>query len=250
VSSNLAGPPIRPKAGEQAEGSMAADRSTRGKPPGKMAISADKQRALDAKIAGDKVLSNAFRLTKDADALFQRRSFASCVALAALAFEEIGKHLLAQWSKEDAAFTYDRRRLHQAKQDAVASVIACDSMRREYVSAGIDFSALMKPGEMDKLALAVVAGFKKVEGNINATMRGKGMELVKWSGMYYDENMAAKGIEPAKITGPNAASVMHDVSRAFMAIADDKAVAIGKAFFKTYHKPGAATVIKMGPTSP
>jgi AbiV family abortive infection protein len=201
----------------------------------KIETSAEAMRHLEAKIGADKVLSNAFRLSKDAEALYHIGSFASCVALASLAFEEIGKHLLNLWHKDDPAFWYDHRRLHQAKQDATAAAIACDGMRRQYMADGINFQGLHDYQEMSRFAQSVQTGYRREEALVNH-VAAKGMEFVKWSGLYYDADMAAKGIEPANIKAQDAESTMMLVSRAFLAISDDKAVAVGKTFFGITHR--------------
>jgi hypothetical protein len=57
------------------------------------------------------------------------------------------------------------------------------------------------------------------------------LQAVKHSGQYYDEDLAAKGIEPSKITAEYADEFMRKCSRAFMVITDDKAVGIASVFF-------------------
>ena len=65
------------------------------------------------------------------------------------------------------------------------------------------------------------------------------MEVVKWSGLYYDEQYAIKGIEQANITDTDARSVMELLSKAFMVLAENKNVAIGKYTFPYLYKDPA-----------
>ena len=191
-------------------------------------------RALDAKVAGNPILQNAFRLMCDGDVLFANERYASVVALAILSLEEIGKYLLANWAVADSSFVYDRRQLHKMKQGAVASLFASATMRSEYKSRGIDFSDLGNPQKMANLVRAIDVGFDK-EKAFALAVANKVIEAVKWSGIYYDEELAAKGIEPSNVTAENATEVMQLCSKAFMRLADDGNVVIAKILFSTLY---------------
>ena len=195
---------------------------------GKMTISEESSRKLDAKVHVHPVLGNAFRLMKDASILMDAGSYASAVALAFLGIEEIGKYLLAEWKALNPDFEYDLRRLHHAKQCAVATMFVVDSARRQYLGK-VDFKN-MTPGEIAKLVNATQTAMKREKSMLDSTS-ARAMEYAKQSGMYYDEDRAAKGIAPDKITEAIATSVMQTLSRAFMTIAEEKAVAIGRTFF-------------------
>ena len=191
-------------------------------------------RVMDAKVRGNPILLNAFRLMSDGDLLFTKKRYPSVVALAVLSLEEIGKYLLAAWTAADPSFGYDRRQLHKMKQGAVASLFTSAAVRAEYKSRGIDFSDLGTPQKMANLARAIQAGIDK-EATFAIAVSGKAMEAVKWSGIYYDEESAAKGIEPSKITADNATELMQLCSKAFMQLADDGNIAIAKILFSTLY---------------
>jgi len=46
--------------------------------------------------------------------LIRHERYASALALAVLSMEEIGKHLLSVWSKDDPGFKYNRHKLRRA----------------------------------------------------------------------------------------------------------------------------------------
>lgn len=185
---------------------------------------------LDRLIQSDPTLSNAARLMIDADLLARHGRYSSVVGLAVLALEEIGKYLLKRWSSADPAFTYDRNRLHAMKQRAIATLFLTDGMRKEYKARGIDFSDLGTPEKMAGLIRAIRAGAKQEE-LFAARVKGKVLEIVKWSGLYYDEDLAAKGIEPAKITEGAAREIMGLCSRAFTLLGDEGNMNIAQAVF-------------------
>ena len=190
---------------------------------------------LESKVQGDKILTNAFRLMRDASILFDAGSYASTVALASVAIEEIGKYLLARWSESDPSFSYDKRKLHLMKQSAVSALFMADSARSECNTRGIKFQTLATAEDFAELIRAILAGMEREKSFAVATL-GKAMEIVKWSGLYYDEQYAIKGIEPANITDAQARSVMELLSKAFMALADEKTVAIGRYTFPYLYK--------------
>jgi AbiV family abortive infection protein len=184
---------------------------------------------LDVKIKNSPVLANAFRLIGDADLLFNAKSYASTVALGCLAIEEIGKYLIDFWSAQDPTFRYDKRRLHAVKQQAAQALIMVDRVHRECVTRKVDFAgaaALME---------AVAAGLQKEQENSQAVYN-RGLEIAKWSGMYYDEEFAAKGIEPRNIKAQDATSIMQTATHAFMALAEDKQVIVANVAFGFFHK--------------
>jgi AbiV family abortive infection protein len=192
-------------------------------------------RKLEAMVAMHPVLDNAFRLMSDGHVLFENERYSSVVALAVLCLEEIGKYLLTTWTAARPAFQYDRRALHKMKQAAIAALFMADTVRREYRKQGVDFSDLGTPEKMAVLAAAIKTGVDKENAFAGSAKSGV-LQIVKHSGLYYDEDLAAKGIEPSKITADNADEMMRTCSRAFMALTDDKAVAIAADFFALINK--------------
>lgn len=128
--------------------------------PRKLTLTDDELHALEVKTQDSPILSNAFRLMQDADILFSHSRFSSVVALAVLGLEEIGKYLLLQWSTEDAGFRYDKHKLHQMKQGAVAALFLAHGARMECKKRNIDFSDLHSPEKMADLVRAVIAGLE------------------------------------------------------------------------------------------
>ena len=100
---------------------------------------------LEAMVASNPVLANAFRLMRDGHILFENNGYSSVVALSVLCLEEIGKYLLTLWTARNASFRYDKRALHRMKQGAIASLFMADAVRREYLTQGVDFSDLGIP---------------------------------------------------------------------------------------------------------
>lgn len=185
--------------------------------------------ALDKLITAEAALSNAYRLMSDASYLIEGRRYASAVALAVISLEEIGKYLLAMWSK-NPEFAFDRRRLHEAKQRAIAALFMADRMRAEYQKRKVDFSDLGSPEKMAILVEAIKAGHEN-ESGYAAAVRAGVIQHVKHSGLYFDNMLAEKGIEPSRITANNADGLMRDCSRAFMILVDRKAVSIAADLF-------------------
>jgi AbiV family abortive infection protein len=198
--------------------------------PQRRTLTADSWQELEEKINSNPTLENAFRLMRDADLLFKNKRHASVVALAVLSLEEIGKYLLVRWSSDDSKFNYDRRRLHKMKQGAIAALFMVDAVRKEYKAQEVNFSDLGTPDKMGIFVRAVKTGMDK-ETRFAANVRTKVIEAVKWSGMYYDEERAANGIEPSTITADNAAEIMRLCSRAFMVLADEGNIILAKHFF-------------------
>lgn len=62
------------------------------------------------------------------------------------------------------------------------------------------------------------------------------LQIIKHSGLYYDEDLVEKGIEPSKITAENADEIMRNCSRAFMILTDDRAVGIAGDLFPLMQK--------------
>ncbi len=57
------------------------------------------------------------------------------------------------------------------------------------------------------------------------------METVKHSGLYYDHDLAGKGIGPSRVTADNAGEIMQNCSRAFMTLTEERSVSLAKDFF-------------------
>lgn len=197
---------------------------------------------LEAMVASNPVLGNAFRLMCDCHILFENKRYSSVVALSVLCLEEIGKYLLTLWVAGNASFRYDKRALHKMNQGATASLFMADAVRREYLKQGADFSDLGNPEKMAVLVKAIKAGVDKEQFFAGSASAGV-LQVIKHSGQYYDEDLAAKGIEPLKITAEYADESMRKCSRAFMVLTDDKAVGIASEFFPLIFKVKGA-----GPT--
>jgi len=197
-----------------------------------MTISDAEQAAVSTKIKASPVLSNAFRLMKDAELLFKAKSYASAVALACLAIEEIGKFLLAAWSSANEMFTYDRGRLHLSKLTAIAAMLLADSMRREYKAQNIDPSEAKISEWLLALIQAVSVGFESESHTLDVILsQDRGLNIIRQTAMYYDEDRATKGVAPDNINAEQAFEVMQLVSRSFMAIADEGAMPIANFMF-------------------
>jgi AbiV family abortive infection protein len=188
--------------------------------PVKRTLTPEAMTHLENLVQAEPILGNAFRLMNDANYLFEGGRYSSTVALAVLCMEEIGKHLLALWSK-NSAFTYDRKRLHHAKQLAIAALFISDRMRQEAFKRNVDFSDLGSPEKMKVLVEAVRSAIDK-ESSLAGTVNSGVIQIIKHSGIYYDEEYVQKGIEPRRITGENATEMMQMCSRAFMALTEPK----------------------------
>lgn len=191
---------------------------------------------LEAMVASNPVLANAFRLMRDGHVLFENNGYSSVVALSVLCLEEIGKYLLTLWTARNASFRYDKRALHKMKQGAIASLFMADAVRREYLKQGVDVSDLGIPEKMAVFVKAIKTGVDKEHFFAGSAKAGV-LQVVKHSGQYYDEGLAAKGIEPSKITAEHADEFMRKCSRAFMVLTDDKAVGIASEFFPLMFMP-------------
>lgn len=186
---------------------------------------------LDELVHSEPILGNAFRLMNDASLLFEGGRYSSVVALAVLCMEEIGKYLLVLWS-QNPSFTYDKRRSHQAKQLAIAALFVSDRVRRESTKRKVDFSDLGSPEKMKVLVEAVQFGFEQ-ESFFAGTVQSGVIQVVKHSGIYYDEEFVRKGIAPSKITADNADELMRMCSRAFMILTEPKSVGLAADIYPT-----------------
>lgn len=205
-------------------------------------LAPDDMQKLEAMVASNPVLGNAFRLMRDGHILFENKRYSSVVALSVLCLEEIGKYLLTLWTARNPSFQYDKRALHKMKQGAIASLFMADAVRREYLKQGVDFSDLGNPEKMVVLVKAIKTGVDKEHFFAGSAKAGV-LQVVKHSGQYYDEDLAGKGIEPSKITSDDADELMRECSRASMVLTDDKAVGIASEFFPLMFKTKGA-----GPT--
>jgi AbiV family abortive infection protein len=184
---------------------------------------------LEKLVQADPVLENAFRLMNDAGFLYDGERYSSTVALTVLCLEEIGKYLLTLWSN-GSAFTYDKSKLHQSKQLAIAALFVADRMRQEAYTRNVDFSDLGSPETVRVLAEAIRFAIEKeasLAGSVNAGV----IQIVKHSGIYYDEEYAKKGIEPCKITAANATEMMQMCSRAFMILTESKSIGLAASIY-------------------
>jgi len=198
-------------------------------------LTPEEMKKLETMVAANPVLDNAFRLMSDGHILFENERYSSVVALAMLCLEEIGKHLLTIWTTRNPSFQYDKRAMHKMKQGAIASLFMADTVRREYIKQGVDFSDLGNPEKMAVLVQSIKTGVEK-ENMFAGSAKAGVLQIVKHSGQYYDEDLAAKGIEPSKIKVEHADEFMRNCSRAFMVLTDDKAVAIAADFFPLIYK--------------
>lgn len=196
----------------------------------KMTLEPEVMVLLERKIERDPALRNGFRLFSDASLLFDCGRYASSVALAFLALEEVGKYLLTRWSAEDNSFRYDKKRLHVMKQGAVAAIFLAYGARSECKKNGFDFNSISSLEDVTRLCKFIRAGLER-EKEFACHVLDKIVEMAKWSGMYYDEKRAEKGLQPENIKESDAKSVMETSCKAFMLIADEKNIAIGKFTF-------------------
>lgn len=196
----------------------------------RMTIPPEQQAHVERKGQSDPVLANAFRLMADASLLIDLERYASALLLASLSLEEIGKHLLGVWTAGDSKFTYSRRQLHQSKQAAIGALFMAEGARKEIRKRGINIREMSKPEDFAELARAITAGVDKTSWFAQHA-KAKVIEHVKWSAMYYDEELAAKGIEPSKIKREDVVETMELCSRSFMLLGDDGNVTIAKYAF-------------------
>lgn len=192
--------------------------------PTKRTLTPEAMTHLEALVQAEPVLGNAFRLMNDASLLFDGGRYSSTVALAVLCMEEIGKYLLALWSK-NSALTYDKRRLHQSKQLAIAALFVSDRMRQEAYKRNVDFSDLGSHEKMKVLVEAIRSAIDK-ESFFAGTVNSGVIQVIKHSGIYYDQEYVQKGLEPGKITDENATEMMHMCSRAFMVLTEPKSIGL------------------------
>jgi len=202
--------------------------------PTKKNLTPEAMTYLENLVQAEPILGNAFRLMNDASFLFEGARYSSTVALAVLCMEEVGKYLLALWSKSPV-FTYDKRRIHQSKQLAIAALFVSDRVRQEAYKRNVDFSDLGSPEKMSVLAEAIRFAIDK-ESFFAGTVNSGVIQIIKHSGIYYDEEYVQKGIEPGKITGENATEMMQMCSRAFMVLTEAKSVGLAADVYPLLEK--------------
>lgn len=183
---------------------------------------------LQMGVDADPVLSNAWRLATDAHILILKKRYATALALAVISFEEIGKYLLTEWSK-DSTFKYDKSKKHIMKQAAVAALFTTQEARKKYRELKVDFKNFTEE-ENRKLIQALLHGQERGRPFAHLVVN-KVYENVKWSGLYYDPDAAAKGIEPAKVTKENAEEMMRLTARALKALPEDGNIYIARYAF-------------------
>ena len=203
--------------------------------------------ALQMKIDADPILNNAWRLATDAHILISKKRYATALALAVFSFEEIGKFLITQWST-DPTFQYDKSKKHIMKQAAVAALFTTVEIRKKYKELNVDFNSLSE-AETLKLIEAIKHG-TSVGTPFTKMVVSKVYENVKWSGLYYDADTAAKGIEPARVTEENAREIMTLTAAAFKALAEHKNIYLGRFSFPMMLESISRDLAKANKTAP
>ncbi len=89
--------------------------------------------------------------------------------------------------------------------------------------------------------MAIVSEGMEKETEFAAFVKSKAIEFVKWSGIYYDDALAEKGIEPAKITEANARELMQHSGRAFKLLADEGNIILARYAFPFIFVPKSPT---------
>ncbi len=183
---------------------------------------------LQALVTSNPILSNAFRLFRDADLLHSVGSYATTIALAVLAFEEIGKYLLETWSAEDPKFSYKgHSTYHQSKQAAVAALFLTEGARKEFRARKPDGGYAENVEGVTDMARAMIEGLRRRTGLVNA-INGRVFDRMKNTSLYYDEGFAKNGPEP---TSKDAADIMGMVSQAFTLLVEKGNIEIAKLAF-------------------
>lgn len=118
---------------------------------------------------------------------------------------------------------------HIMKQAAVAALFTTEETRKRYREMGVDFQNLSED-ETRRLIEAAKQGHK-AGSTFAQHVIAKVYENVKWSGLYYDPDVADKGIEPSKVTKENAEEIMSLTARAFEALMDDGNIYIARYMF-------------------
>jgi hypothetical protein len=98
-------------------------------------------------------------------------------------------------------------------------------MRREAYKRKVDFFDLGSPEKMGVLAEAIRFAIDK-EYFLAGTVNSGVIQIIKQSGIYYDEEYEPEGIEPGKITADNATEMMQMCSRAFMVLTETKSIGL------------------------
>jgi AbiV family abortive infection protein len=191
-------------------------------------MSDDANDELETLVTSNPILANAFRLFRDADLLHSAGSYPTTIALAVLAFEEIGKYLLETWSAQDPAFSYKgHSNYHQSKQAATAALFLTEDARREFRARKPDGGYSENVEGLTDMARAMIEGLRRRTGLVNA-INGRLFDRMKNTSLYYDEGFAKNGPEP---TSKDAADIMGMVSRAFTLLVEKGNVEIAKFVF-------------------
>jgi hypothetical protein len=102
-------------------------------------------------------------------------------------------------------------------------------VREKYRELNVDFKNFSQE-EFQKLVKAIEYG-KNTGTPFASQVLNKIFEIVKWNGLYYDSDRAAKGLEPAKVTEKDAGEIMALSASAFKALMDDKNIYISRYSF-------------------
>jgi hypothetical protein len=105
-----------------------------------------------------------------------------------------------------------------------------------YKERNFDFSKRRSVEGIAELAALIIESLEE-ERDFAGAVINHGLEVVKWSGMYCDDDLAKKGVEPSRITAENARSIMETVSRAFTAIADEGTLKLAAYAFPYLYPP-------------
>jgi AbiV family abortive infection protein len=194
--------------------------------------------SFQARTTESPILANAWRLAQDCDLLYRNKRYATALALAVIALEEVGKYLLTYWEQmpispgvgDNTPFTYDKKRdLHKTKQVAIVALAQTVTVRASYKKEKIDFQNLNE--EQTRRLIKILKESQKKHETFVALVCNKIYERVKWSGLYYDIEMAAKGIEPSIITGDAASEMMGLLANSLHSVIDDGTVYISRYAF-------------------
>lgn len=203
------------------------------------------------------VLNNARRLSADAQLLFAHARYSSALALAILALEEAGKHVLSLWEQEDAEFSYKKGvTVHKIKQSVsaalyVASVVkkSCDSFLIQLLAYLIKYRNYTDDDLKEVIGILrtrapqqIVDGMSKIvtkdmaeekNTSILAYARMGAIEKLKQAAFYVD----IKGREQfprIKIQEKDAKEFIEHAENAITMSEDSHLRAIAKAIFQSY----------------
>jgi AbiV family abortive infection protein len=183
------------------------------------------------------VVRNARRLLADADLLAENGRYASAFVLATLAFEEVGKVVLAVWGDDLAVkAALKGATQHVQKQSAAAALLLADlthgTVHAHVQSVGLASPRDLSDGEVPNAVKALVEAYAKSEEARLIDVASAGiLDATKQVGLYVDDWLMKRDLTYQGFGEYDASRARDQADRALHLLRDVEKLQVARALF-------------------